>query len=475
MTTIIWILITIACLVGLYKLFEKAGESGWKALIPILNVWVCLQITGRPWWWLLLLLVPIVNVFIFFGILLDLYKSFGKEDLGEQAIGVLLPFVYLPYLGFKEDETYLGKATELPKRAKSKSREWIDAIVFAIVAATLIRIFLIEAYTIPTPSMERSMLVGDFLFVSKLNYGPRVPNTPLSFPFAHNTLPKTNTKSYLEFLSLDYKRLWGFEEIENGDVVVFNYPFEEEGRPVDKKENYIKRCMGIAGDVLEVRDGLVYINDEMKDFPDKIQRPYRVVTEDIGINQDALRKIGIYKDQVHKNKDNEYYFSMDEKIKAELKKFQYIKSIEPIVIPKETDMGIFPKSKDYQWNVDNFGPVEIPKKGETIALNPKNIAIYKRAIEVYEPGNNGKRNVVTVNNDQIYINGKQAENYTFGMDYYFMMGDNRHNSEDSRFWGFVPEDHIVGKAVFIWLSLDYDANSFFDKFRWSRMLSFVHD
>jgi signal peptidase I len=352
-------------------------------------------------------------------------------------------------------------------RRKSKSREWIDAFVFAVIAATIIRTFLLEAFTIPTPSMEKSLMVGDFLFVSKINYGARTPMTPLSFPFAHQELPILGTKSYSEAIKLPYYRLPGFSEIINDDIVVFNYPMEDE-RPVDKKTHYIKRCIGIPGDTLTIIDRNIFINRMAREFPDGGQYLYQVKTNGTGFNPRVLQKLDIHEGGPGRT-EGEYRFFLTNETAKKLLDLPNVSSVEPYLQTKGIyEDYIFPFSPKIPWNIDNFGPLYIPKKGRTIKLNEKNVALYRRCIEVYEG------NKLVVANDGYYINDNKVTDYTFNMDYYFMMGDNRHNSADSRFWGFVPEDHIVGKAVFIWFSWN-KYGSFFDKIRWSRLFSLIHD
>jgi signal peptidase I len=365
---------------------------------------------------------------------------------------------------------------EKPAQKKGFVREWVDAIVFAVIAATIIRLFLIEAYTIPTSSMEKSLLIGDFLFVSKVSYGPRIPNTPLAFPFAHHTMPGTrDMKSYLEWFKLPYMRLPGYTSIKNNDVVVFNYPMEG-FRPVDKRENYIKRCVAIPGDVLEVKESILFINEEEAYQPEFGQTSYDVQTDGTGFNQLVLRKYDITEGgRVSNNGD--FTLTMTKDAKENIAQLNNVKSVEPTIAEKGAYAEyIFPnsdaelkstQSKKFFWNVDNFGPIIIPKKGETVELTAENLPIYERLITFYE------HNDLKIEEDKIYINGLETTSYTFQMDYYFMMGDNRHNSADSRFWGFVPEDHIVGKAVFIWLSIDKDATKLFEKIRWKRIFNLI--
>ncbi len=355
-------------------------------------------------------------------------------------------------------------------KKKSMGREWADAIIFAVIAATLIRTFFIEAYTIPTSSMEKSLLVGDFLFVSKVSYGARIPNTPLSFPFAHHTLPFTDdTKSYLEWIKLPYYRLPGLGKIKNNDVVVFNYPMED-FRPVDKQENYIKRCVAIPGDTLQVKESTLYINNKMAEKPLNMQFRYHVVTDGTMLNPKTIQDLNIT-DGNPLETPGEYVMMLTQETVEKVKQIAVVKSVEPYIEnPKLADtMSMYPHDRNFPWNVDNYGPIVIPKEGATVNLTTKNIALYARVIEAYE------HNKLQVKDSIIYINGNVANSYTFKMDYYSMMGDNRHNSADSRFWGFVPIDHIVGKGVFVWLSLDPNESNLFKKIRWNRVFSFITD
>ncbi len=348
-----------------------------------------------------------------------------------------------------------------PGQRKGVFREWVDAIIFAVIAATIIRTFLIEAYTIPTGSMEKSLLVGDFLFVSKVSYGPRIPMTPIAFPFAHHTMPLIGGKSYLEWIKIGYHRLPGFGKIKHGDCVVFNWPAENEGRPIDKKENYIKRCIGIAGDTIELRNRTVFINGKEIPFPKESQTSYHVITDGSGFSEQAVQRLGLRDGEPISS--NEYNLHLTKKNVEDLSSFGNVKKVEANNVPAGYYQDfIFPFDSKYLWNVDNFGPVWIPKKGATIKIDSSNISIYRKVIGEYEG------NQLEERNGKIFLNNSPITEYTFKMDYYFMMGDNRHNSADSRFWGFVPEDHIVGKAVFIWMSFDGNAD-FLNKVRWSRL------
>ncbi|WP_257666189.1 signal peptidase I [Parapedobacter tibetensis] len=463
---IVFAIILVLIHFGLWKLFVKAGRHGWESLIPIYREYVIAKITGRPGWWIALLLIPIVNIFIFFGLYLDLVKSFGKYRFWEHAATIFLPFVVLPFWGNDLKTAYLGKSAtpefrkEHPYK-KSVAREWADAIVFAVVAATLIRGFLIEAYMIPTGSMEKSLLVGDFLFVSKLNYGPRVPMTPVAFPFAHHTMPLTGGKAYWEGIKLKYNRLPGFQQIERNDVVVFNYPMEADppfSRPIDKRENYIKRAVGIPGDTLALREAQVYVNGKKGFNPPNGQLDYYVYTDGTGLNPKRLLDM-----RIEHHLREPYLLFLTDKAYDEVKNWANVTKIIPNIRHRDmAEPGVFPSNPLYAWNIDNFGPIIIPKKGWTVSLDTLTMPLYERVIRVYEG------NELESREDGYYLNGNKADSYTFKMDYYWMMGDNRHNSEDARTWGFVPEDHIVGKALFVWLSWDKDG-TFLSKIRWNRL------
>jgi len=356
-----------------------------------------------------------------------------------------------------------------PKKKKSAVREWTNAVLFAVIAAILIRCLFIEAFVIPSGSMEGTLLVGDFLFVSKVNYGARMPITPISFPFSQHTMPLLGTKSYWDGIQLPYFRLPGFSEVKKGDVVVFNYPLDIDSplyRPIDKQENYIKRCEGTAGDTLSIRNDQVYINGKPEAAPQYSQSSFLVHTDSTGISQQLINRFNITIRQQLTTHDFELL--MTQQAAAELKATAHIISVQEYnQLNGVYDPDIFPHDPSLRWNVDNYGPIIIPKKGWTVKLNSLNLPIYSRAIQVYE------NNKLLVLGNDILINGKKTETYTFKMNYYWMMGDNRHNSEDSRFWGFVPEDHIVGKAVFTWMSVDSGAN-FLNRIRWSRVFRVIH-
>ena len=368
-----------------------------------------------------------------------------------------------------------------PKKQKSAMREWWDSVLFAVVAATLIRGLFLEAYTIPTGSMEKSLLINDFLFVSKVHYGARTPKTILQIPLTHQKIWFTEIPSYSDAIQIPNFRLPGFTSVKNGDVVVFNYPGCPERPdpyggydkyPVDLRTNYIKRCIGIGGDVVDIRNSEVYVNNKKFDNAVNTQKYYSIETN-TNVNEKLFEKLGI-ENKGERSENGKIYYSINstESALAELKKYDFVTNIFPDIIAKgdtsDQNYNAFPHQTTlFSNNRDNFEPFTVPKKGMKIQLTDKNIAMYKSVITVFDLNKNAE-----YKNGKIYIDGKQVNEYTFNQDYYFMMGDNRYESDDSRFWGFVPADHIVGKAVFIWMSIDANG-SLLNKIRWSRLFSLI--
>ena len=511
---ILSIIYFVASHVGLYKIFEKLGLEGWKALVPFYGTYLAVKKIKKSWVWTITYYVPFLGFVVWMGIIVELMKLLEKTSFKEHFLGVVFAGIYLPYIGFKEDVKFIGYETAA-KYKKSRKREWADAIIFAVVAATLIRGFYIEAFTIPTSSMEQKLLVGDFLFVNKMAYGARVPNTPISFPFTHHSFPDWvpfvgGGQSYLEWIKFPYAKLPKMGDVQRNDCVVFNFPagdtvaleepamiyeqmirdlsFQQnvslaeawkainknytiKARPVDKKENYIKRCVGLPGDNLQIVESKLMINDKDAYLDENVQFNYNVITDGTGLNEKTLQKKKITTEPVQtvQGEPDKFIITMTNANVEKMKAFSQVISVErriqPIGYKNPWSLNpIFPNDDQYDWSVDNFGPILIPKKGATVELNKKTLPLYRRIIKNYE-GNDLK-----VNGDDIFINGEKATEYTFKMDYYWMMGDNRHNSQDSRYWGFVPENHIVGKAVFVWLSWDSQQGGI----RWNRLFTIVH-
>jgi signal peptidase I len=516
---------------GMSKLFEKRGEAAWKAFVPVLNCLIWAKIIGRPAWYIIWFLVPIANIFVIAGMASDLNKSFSKFGFFDNILAVAVPFIWFPYLGFTQADklNYIGPAAKLkddfkknykaavkakdeyqmrqleaahPIPKKTALREWADSVLFAVFAAHFIRLFLIEAYTIPTPSMEGSLLVGDYLFVSKVHYGSRMPMTPFSFPLLHNVLPITGGECYLNWPKWGYHRAPALQKINRYDPVVFNYPegdttlktpnygddyynqlkriFDLDKRemarnqmrtafkskitvrPVDKRDHYIKRCVGVPGDSIEVRNGDLFVNGKPSPVIKGVQFEYHIIPKDgklIDLNY-IKNKYPLTTDPRSQGTHTIIHTSAEnaQKIENELKPVLE-RMFRMVADARDLDgNGIFPYNPNlYPWNNDHYGPIWIPKKGEKVQLSMKNIELYIRIITAYEG------NKLEIKDGSFKINGIPTNEYTFKMNYYWMMGDNRHNSADSRSWGFVPEDHVVGKPLFVWFSHDGS------KVRWERI------
>lgn len=378
------------------------------------------------------------------------------------------------------------------KKRKSAVREWLDSVLFAVIAATLIRWLFFEAFVIPSSSMEHTLLVGEYLFVSKLHYGTRTPITPLQLPLSHQTVWGTEIPSYSDWISLPKFRLPGFSDVKRGDVVVFNIPSEHPGlyqkysnvlpnlkpHPIDLRTNYIKRCVAQPGDRFELKGGQVYVNGAKSENPEGMQSDY-FVSSGTAINEtNIFKKNGIteyspytetFDDTLSANDEQGYIVKTTAETAEKLKSYDFVKRVQMTVLPKGMkETYLYPNSERFDWNKDNYGPVVIPKEGMNISLTEDNIAIYGEIIQYFD-GNDD----IVVKDGKITKSGKVIDSYTFRQDYYFMMGDNRHNSADSRYWGFVPKDHIVGKAVFVWMSIDPDPLSFANKIRWNRLFRII--
>ena len=497
--------------ISLYLLFPRTDRSAIDGLIPVKNFLVWCDIVGRPKWWVALLFLPIVNIFVFVGMAVNMMRSFKKYRFVHSAAAVLyapLAFIWLAFQkddeydgpNYAQEKEYLASIKEAEKSGdkrklerlinknpykKSFLREWTESIVFAVFAAAFIRMFLIEAFVIPTPSMEGSLLVGDFLFVSKASYGIRTPMTIAMVPLAHNRVPFIGTESYLKKPSLKYNRLPALEDIERNKPIVFNWPVGDSVyitsqrsytvdqarrakgaindrelwqkvkkedyvvRPIDKKDHYIKRCIALPGDSLQIINRQVYVNGNKAVNPKEMQFGYYIKPPNSGISKRFLKENEIAQTNadVRADRRGQPIYFLDNNQVENLKSLGDGIQVIPIEHSSVGDQ-LFPHDPDNypNWTIDDYGPVWVPAKGASIMIDMNNISMYRRVIDVYE------NNDLEIKNDKIFINGQETNEYTFKQDYYWAMGDNRHNSEDSRAWGFVPHDHIVGKPLFIWMS-----------------------
>ena len=533
MTLLQWVLffflIQVVHFLGTWRLYRAAGFNFWQALIPVYNAYVLMQIIRRPKWWVLLLFVPTINLIIFPVIWVETLRSFGWNSTKNTMLVIVSAGLYIYALNYSDNPKYIPNRSLKPKTSFG---ETISSILFAIVAATIVHNYVIQPYIIPTGSLEKSLLIGDFLFVSKFHYGARVPMTAISLPMVHDTIPLLKTRSYLKKPQLPYLRLPGVKKIKRNEIVVFSWPadtvrqfFVKEKRvdkPIDKKSNYVKRCVGVPGDTLEILNGFVYTNGSKNILPDRAKVQYthyaysqkgvssrklsskgysdytrtykienisettykqilpyiigrkgntiedfRVITGSKGLPTKLIYKTGLKVSEILELK-KEITLTLREA--ENLRKVQGIDSvvrkINQVKVPNE---AFFPNKVPFDWNEDNFGPIVVPQIGMTVDLNQKNLSIYKKIIGEYEG------NTLELNQQGVKINGEYSSKYTFKKDYYWMMGDNRHKSEDSRFWGFVPDDHIVGKPVFIWFSIKGINDGIKNwKVRWDRVFTTVN-
>ena len=532
MTILQWFILFLAVQLihfgGSWKLYQKAGRKSWEALIPIYNAVVLMEIIRRPKWWVVLLFIPIINLMIFPVVWVETLRSFGKYSSLDTALGILTFGLYTYTINYNENVQYQADRSLVPR---TWFGEWISALIFAITAATLVHNYFIQPYIIPTGSLEKTLLIGDFLFVSKFHYGARAPMTAVAFPMVHDTLPIVKSKSYLDFPQLPYFRLPGFQKVARNEIVVFSWPADtvrqffvkEKGvrKPIDKKSNYVKRCVGIPGDTLSIVDGFVHINGERSILPERAKtqyvhtayrakgisgrklqsesfkdftRKYRidnisnesyqallpyiygiysnerdnfvVISPAAGIPVEVVRKLRLKMSEILEPK-KELLLTI-----AEADRLNKVMELDSIVRQvnrsKTPNTSFFPNHLPYDWNEDNFGPIILPKAGTSIALTLENLPLYKKIIREYE------KNLLEVKDRAIFINGKETTQYSFQQDYYWMMGDNRHRSEDSRYWGFVPEDHIVGKPVLIWFSIEGINDGIRNwSIRWDRVMTTV--
>tara|TARA_A100001011_G_scaffold30286_1_gene29270 strand:- start:827 stop:2524 length:1698 start_codon:yes stop_codon:yes gene_type:complete len=532
MTLSQWALFVLLCqilmFVKLWKLYKKAGYAPYFAAVPIYNSVILLRIIGRPSWWVILLYFPIVNLLMLPVIWVETARKFGKNSMTDNFLAWATLGLYGFYINYATDVKYNPEQSVAPK---TKFGQFIGSTVYAVVIATIVHAYFMQPYIIPTGSLEKSLLVGDFLLVSKFHYGARAPQTVVSFPMVHDTIPLLRTRSYLKKPQLPYMRIPGLQRIKRNDIVVFSWPadtvrqfFKKEAgvvKPIDKKSNYVKRCVAIPGDTLTIRDGIIQINGAKSNMPDRAKpifgfkaynskgisarrlinagyddltrkflitnitqpildalRPhllmianpdpnnYQVLTEARGLPLNIVQQ---YRIQAKELLEKEKSLFLTLKEAEELPNQLLLDSLKRNINSRRTyNDTYFPNNLRYNWNEDQFGPLVMPEKGVTVSLNPKNVALYKKIISDYE------FNDLEINGDTIMINGSPADSYTFKQGYYWMMGDNRHRSEDSRFWGFVPEDHIVGKPVFIWMSIDGFMDGFRNwSIRWERVFTTV--
>lgn len=479
----VYILVIAQIINGLFfwKGYEKAGYKAWQAFVPFYNNVLFLKIIERPWWWVFLMYLPVIGNIMLIVMTYEWLHVFGYRKKRYTLLSVLTLGLFAAYVTYLPTTKYIGKDNEVIKKNVSS---WVSATLFAVVAASAIHTYFIQPYMIPTSSLEKTLLVGDFLFVSKFHYGVRVPMTPIALPMVHDSVPIVGTKSYLKVPQLPYLRLPALQKIERNDITVFNWPtdtvrfFRDNSdihvdKPIDKKSNYVKRTVAVAGDTFEIKDGDVYINGKKEIYPvrAKLQTSYVVQTKpNVGNFQPRLmyRRYGVtdYFDEVQ---PNIYIFSsLTEEVANALRNDSGVVSVtKRIEEAGKYNPLVFPHSENYKWNEDQYGPITIPAKGQTVSLSAENLPLYKRIIEVYE------NNSLEIKGNDIFINGQKTNTYTFKQNYYWMMGDNRHNSEDSRYWGFVPEDHVLGKPVLVWMSVDKNASGF-NKIRWNRLFTTVN-
>lgn len=489
-------LYVLGTLFGLWLLFKKAGLAPWKAFVPFWNIWLWVRLCGKKWPWFLAFLVPGINIFIFLLTIVETARVMRRTNFWEQTFGVLLPCVYLPIVGLRGGIVYHDPRTDPPAKV-SETRDWSEAILFALIAAVLIRAFSFELFSIPSSSMEKSLLVGDHLLVSKMAYGPRVIQTPLALPLMHNLIVGTNIKSYLDWPHLPYHRFPGYTHVKRYDAVVFNFPAGDtilkafpggqvtyydavracgrqavldgtalyEGmplggidvRPVDKREHYIKRCIGLPGETLQIIDQQLFINGSPLPFPEETQFMHMVVFA-AGVNpMGHLDECGVSREDIERSSPHNdaygntvLFVPLSDAIVRSLQSRASVLEVQRQIYPADSSLALFPNDPRFPWSVDNYGPIHIPAKGELLQLSLDNLPLYRRLITAYEG------NSLEVRNGKIIINGNETTSYRIKQDYYWMMGDNRHCSQDSRFWGFVPEDHIAGKAKCVLFSSDKD-------------------
>lgn len=480
----ILVIYTIIYGIGTWKLFKIAKKDPWKSFVPILNLLTTLRIMNRPWWWIIILFIPIVGPILQIVIFVDLLRCYNLKGIKHTFLCVLLGIFYVGYINYKSNVNFLG--------IEHRNETFISSILFAIIFASVIHIFIIQPYTIPTSSMERTLLVGDFLFVSKLNYGVRIPMTPFGIPFLHSKIPGTGLKShnqinsYIDAIRIPYIRFPGWETIKRYDIVTFNYPTDSSHSSIDRKDPYIKRCLGLPGDTILFRNGRAFVNNKEEKLPkdSEIQFSYIGIVHGELSTLKIKKLIGFSDFEVYKEGSSSIYFfkgltkNHAKEISSWSNVIEFREKIDNIgyKIEKFYDKQhskidstntIFPEDK--KWNSDQYGPLYIPKKGDIIKLNKENITQYYNIITRYE-GNKK----IEIDGDKILINKQYIKQYKIKKNYYFMVGDNRDASLDSRFFGYVPDDHILGKPIFVWLSLQGVFDSGNLNIRFERMFKVVN-
>ena len=476
---------------GTWKMYQAAGRKAWEAFVPIYNAIVMAKIINRPWYYALLLFLPVVNLIMLIVFWVEMCRSFGYNRAMDTILVIFTLGFYLYYLNYTQPLPYIENRELKPRTAAG---EWTSSILFAIVAATIVHTYVMQPFIIPTSSLEKSLLIGDFLLVSKFHYGARLPMTTVAAPMVHDTIPVVNVKSYLAKPELPYTRLPGFQDIQPNDIVVFNWPVDtlnmygaDDGKyhykPIDKRTNYVKRCVGIPGDTLSIINGKVHIDGVPLQLPDraKVQYSYQVLTNGYRFPEDQMKFEFDITDGVGYQQTSDGKLIMNIKSATEeaiakmeatgqvvrvirvdrtpgRQKVNYQRLVDGEVVNK-THMETFPYTGIYENSNDDRAPFLIPAEGQTVDIDFKNIHYYRRIIEVYEGSEMDTFNQLSTRGNQVYLNGEPLNQYTFKQNYYWLMGDNRDNSLDSRYWGFVPETHVVGKPVFIWMS--YDPNKSF--------------
>lgn len=484
---------------SMWKLYIKAGKKTIEAFIPICNLFILMKIINRPSWWVFLIFIPIINLLIIPVVWIEIIRSFGKNSRQDTILVLLTLGFYITYLNYTSEKLLYIENRDL--QPKTKTEDTISSLLFAVIVATLVHTYLIQPFTIPSSSLEKTLYTGDFLFVSKINFGARTPITAVALPMVHDSIPFLGVKSYLfnddvtkretsllNKFELPYFRFPAFEEIKRNQIVVFNQPADtlldmnnfrpdrNYYKPIDKKTNLVKRCVGIPGDSLEIRNGDVYINGKLSKLPKsaKTQYNFSIDTKGQPISQDALvHRYGAREGMKYEDGNfaltgsGQYFLTLTDDEAKLMANNPVVKGVKKNLTPKGEDGNVFPHIPSLGWNVDNFGPIYIPKKGQIIKLDIKSLPFYKRIIQEYE------QNDLKIHGNEILINGRVSTTYTFKQDYYWMMGDNRQNSLDARFWGYVPFNHVIGKPFFIWFSWDKDGQGI-NKVRWNRVFSVVN-